>query len=177
MLALASLLAFPLAACHREESAVERAAHEAKSAEQHSQATQSELDQERAQLAQIPLPTKSLYIDIHDPAAWDNPFLSVGPDTVNLRILLPDANPSPVGQGSLLRPVAARRQELELRLDDLDKAVVAIPAGAWRYGRVVAVAESPEAMPRDRPMVRRNVESVIRKLNDLGVVVEEWPSR
>ncbi len=177
MLALAALLAFPLAACHREENPVEIAAHKAERAEHQSRATQTELDQERAQLAQIPLPTKSLYIDIHDPAAWANPFLSVGPDTVNLRILLPDANPSPAGQGSLLRPVAARRQELELRLDDLDQAIVAIPAGAWHYGRVVAVAESPEALPKERPMVRRNLEAVIRKLNDLGVVVEEWPSR
>ena len=62
-----------------------------------------------------------------------------------------------------------------MRLSDLDKAVVAIPAGAWRYGRVIAVAESPSAAPKDRPMVRRNVEAVIRQLNDLGVVVEEWP--
>jgi hypothetical protein len=64
-----------------------------------------------------------------------------------------------------------------LRLSDLDKAVVAIPAGAWRYGRVIAVAESSSAAPKDRPMVRRNVEAVIRQLNDVGVVVEEWPGR
>jgi hypothetical protein len=151
--------------------------HKAESAEKKVQATQTELDQERAQLEQIPLPTKSLYIDIHDPAAWENPFLSVGPDTITLRILLPDANPSPAGQGSLLRPEAARRQELELRSSDLDKAVAAIPAGAWRYGRVIAVAESPSAAPKDRPKVRRNVEAAIKQLNDLGVVVEEWPSR
>jgi len=146
-------------------------------AEQKVQANQTELDQERAQLEQIPLPTKSLYIDIHDPAAWDNPFLSVGSDTISLRILLPDANPSPAGQGSLLRPEAARRQQLELRSSDLDKAVAAIPAGAWRCSRVIAVAESPSAAPKDRPKVRRNVEAAIKQLNDLGGVVEEWPSR
>jgi hypothetical protein len=77
----------------------------------------------------------------------------------------------------MLRPVAARRQELELRLSDLNSAVAAIPEGAWPYGRVIAVAESPSAAPKDRPRVRRNVEAVIRQLNDLGVVVEEWPSR
>jgi hypothetical protein len=77
----------------------------------------------------------------------------------------------------LLRPEAARRQELQLRLSDLDKAVVAIPSGAWRYGRVIAIAESPSAAPKDRPKVRRNVEAAIKQLNDLGVVVEEWPSR
>ncbi len=173
----AALLAFVLAACHREEQAVEGVAHKAETAEKKVQANQTELDQERAQLEQIPLPTKSLYIDIHDPAAWDNPFLSVGPDDIDLRILLPDANPSPAGQGSLLRPVAARRQELQLRPSELDEAVAAIPAGAWHYGRVIAIAESPSASPKDRPKVRRNVEAAIKQLNDLGVVVEEWPGR
>jgi hypothetical protein len=145
--------------------------------EQKVQAKETQLDQERTQLEQIPLPTKSLYIDIHDPSAWANPFLSVGPDTIVLRILMPDANPSPAGQGTMLRPVAARRQELPLRPSDLDKAVVAIPAGAWPYGRVLAIAESPSAAPKDRPAVRRNVEAAIKQLNDLGIVVEEWPSR
>ncbi len=171
------LLALSLVACHKEEQAVEGVAHTAAKAEHQAQATATERDQERAQLEQIPLPTKSLYIDIHDPAAWANPFLSVGAETLTLRIILPDANPSPMGQGTLLRPVAARRQELQLRLSDLDQAVAAIPAGAWPYGRVIAVAESPSAAPKDRPMVRRNVEAVIRQLNDLGVVVEEWPAR
>jgi hypothetical protein len=174
---MAALLAFVLAACHKEEQRVEGVVHKAETAEKKVQANQTELDQERAQLEQIPLPTKSLYIDIHDPAAWDNPFLSVGPDNISLRILLPDANPSPAGQGSMLRPVAARRQELQLRPADLDEAVAAIPAGAWHYGRVIAIAESPSAAPKDRPKVRRNVEDAIKHLNDLGVVVEEWPSR
>jgi hypothetical protein len=96
---------------------------------------------------------------------------------VSLRIIRADENPSPVGQGTLLRPAAARRQEMELRLTDLDAAVAAIPSGAWAYGRVIAVAESSSAAPKDRPKVRRNVEAIIRQLNDLGVVVEEWPTR
>jgi hypothetical protein len=176
-LTVAVLLAFAPAACRKEEQAVEGVAKNAANAEHQAQATATELDQERAQLEQIPLPTKSQYVDIHDPAAWQNPFLSVGGDTVTLRILLPDANPSPVGQGTMVRPEAARRQELQIRVADLDKAVAAIPAGAWRYGRVIAVAESPGASTKDRPMVRRNVEAVIQRLNDLGVVVEEWPAR
>ncbi len=174
---MAALLAFLLAACHKEEQAVEGVTKKAEKVEQKVQAQETQLDQERAQLEQIPLPTKSLYIDIHDPAAWANPFLFVGPDTITLRVLMSDANPSPVGQGTLLRPEAARRQELQLRPSDLEKAVVAIPAGAWRYGRVIAIAESSSAAPKDRPMVRRNVEAAIKQLNDLGVVVEEWPAR
>lgn len=176
-LALLLLMTLSVAACHKEEQAVEGVAKDAAQAEHRAQATATEHDQERAELEQIPLPTKSLYIDIHDPSAWTNPFLSVGPDTLVLRIILPDANPSPVGEGTLLRLEAARRQELTLRLSDLDKAVADIPAGAWHYGRVIAVAESSSASPADRPKVRRNVEAVIRQLNDLGIVVEEWPAR
>jgi hypothetical protein len=177
MFALVVFSALVLAACHREESAVARVEKDAVDAQHRAHEAAAERDQERAQLDQIPLPTKSLYIDIHDPAQWANPFLVVGADTVSLRVILADANPSPVGQGTLLRPAAARRQLLELRLSDLDTAVAAIPPGAWSYGRVIAVSESNSAALKDRPKVRRNLEAVIRQLNDLGVVVEEWPSR
>lgn len=176
-LALTLLLPVALAACHKEEQAVAGVAQNAVKAEHQAQATATVMDQERAQLEQIPLPTKSLYVDVHEPSSWANPFLSVGADSIDMRILLADANPSTATAGTLLRPVAARRQELQLRLADLDKAVTAIPPSAWRYGRVIAVAESPLAGPKDRPAVRRNVEAVIKRLNDLGVVVEEWPGR
>jgi len=165
------------AACHKGEQAVEGVAQNAVKAEHQAQATASVLDQERVQLEQIPLPTKSMYVDVHEPSAWANPFLSVGANSIDMRILLADANPSTATQGTLLRPEGARRQEMQLRLADLDKAVTSIPPSAWRYGRVIAVAESPLAAPKDRPAVRRNVEAVIKRLNDLGVVVEEWPGR
>ncbi len=145
-------------------------------AEQKAQATATELDGERAQIALIPLPTKSMYVDVHEPSAWANPFISVGADMISLRVMQADANPSTVGEGTMLRPAAARRQELQLRPADLAKAVAAIPSSAWRYGRVIAVAESP-ASSKDRPKVRRNVEVAIQQLNDLGIVVEEWPGR
>jgi hypothetical protein len=118
-----------------------------------------------------------MYVDVHEPGAWANPFLSVDTDWINLRVTMTDANPSTVGQGSMLRPDAARRQEVQLRPGDLADALVALPAGAWRYGRVVAVSESPLANRKDRPKVRRNVEAAIQQLNDLGIVVEEWPAR
>jgi len=175
--ALALFLPGVLVACHREEQAVEGVAQNAVNAEKKAQASATALAQERAQLGQIPLPTKSLYIDVREPAQWHNPFLAVGPDTISLRVLVGDENTNPGGQSSLLRPEAARRQELQLRPDDLDKAIVAIPPSAWHYGRVVAIAESPQTTPADRAKVRRNVEFAIRRLNDLGIVVEEWPSR
>jgi hypothetical protein len=174
---LGLLLFVSLTACHKEEQEVAGVAQNAEKAEQKAQATATVLDQQRAALDNIPLPTKSLYVDVHEPGAWANPFLSVDVDTLNLRVNMADANTSTVGQGSMLRPAAARRQELVLRPGDLAKALIALPPGAWRYGRVVAVAESPQAAQKDRPKIRRNLEAVMQQLNDLGVVVEEWPAR
>lgn len=176
-LAFALLLAVSVVACHKEEQAVVGVAQTAVNAEHKVQATATERDQQRAQLDLIPLPTKSLYVDVHEPSAWANPFLSIGADVVVLRITVADANTSTVGQGTMLRPEAARRQELQLHPADLAKAIVAIPPSAWRYGRVIAVAESPLAAPADRPKVRRNIEAAIQQLTDLGIVVEEWPGR
>jgi hypothetical protein len=179
--AMALLLGLALAACHKEEQAVVGVAKTAVTAEQKAQAdaqaAAAARDQQRAALAHIPLPTKSLYVDVHEPGAWVNPFLSVDADSIDLRIILADANTSSVGQGTMLRPEAARRQEIVLHPGDLAKALIALPPGAWRYGRVVAVAESPQANPKDRPGIRRNVEAVIQQLNDLGIIVEEWPTR
>jgi len=174
---LTLLLAVTLSACRKGEQAVEGVAQHAVTAEHQAQATATERDKQLAALAQIPLPTKSLYVDVHEPGAWKNPFLSVDADHLTLRITLADANPSSLGQGTLLRPEAARRQEVQLRPGDLAEALIALPPGAWRYGRVIAVAESPLANSKDRPKVRRNIEAAIQQLNDLGVVVEEWPTR
>ena len=181
ILALALLLPLAATGCRKEEQAVQGTVkgieQTAASAQQKAQATATELDQQRAELARIPLPTKSMYADVREPSQWSNPLLSVGPDYAILRIVNADANTSTLGQGTLLRPEAARRQQLQVRIADLAEAITAIPSSAWSYGRVIAVEESPDAPAKDRPAVRRNVEAVMRKLNDLGVVVEEWPGR
>ena len=179
--AMAGLVAVALSACHKQEQAVVGVAKSAVTAEQQARAAAQERatkrDEQRAELAKISLPTKSMYVDIHEPSAWANPFLAIGADTITLRIMNADANPSDVGKGTMLRPEGARRQELQIRPSDLAQAMVAIPAGAWRYGRVVAVAEMPGAAAKDRAKMRRNVESAIQQLNNLGIVVEEWPTR
>jgi hypothetical protein len=175
------LLAVALVSCHQQEQAVvgvaKTAVNAEKKAQAAAQANATESDLQRAALALIPLPTKSMYVDVHEPGAWVNPFLSVDTETLNLRITQADANPSSVGQGTMLRPEAARRQEIQLRPADLAKALIALPPGAWRYGRVIAIAESPVANKKDRPKVRRNVEAAIKQLSDLGVIVQEWPTR
>lgn len=174
---MALLLAVAVVACHKEEQAVVGVAHSAEKAEQKAQAAATERDRERAALEKIPLPTKSLYINVHSPGEWDNPFIVADADYLTLRVTMADANPSPVGQGTLLRPKAARRQELQIRPSDLADALIALPPAAWGYGRVVAIAESPLADRKKRPAVRRNMEAAIQKLNDLEVVVDEWPVR
>lgn len=177
-LALAPVLvAVLIPGCRKEEQAVVGVAQTAVKAQQQAQAAATERDQQRAALSAIPLPTKSMYVDVHEASAWANPFLSVDADRLTLRILLPDTNSSAAAQGSMLRPEGARRQEIPLRPGDVVKALIALPPGAWRYGRVVAIAESPAANQKDQPKVRRNVEAAIQQLNDLGIVVYEWPAR
>lgn len=174
---LALFSALSMTGCKKEEQAVVGVAHSAQQAEQKAQAANTERDQERAELSKIPLPTKSLYINVHDPAEWQNPFISADAEYLDLRVVMADTNPSHVGEGTMLRPEAARRQEIQVRPEDLANALIALPAGAWHYGRVVAIAESPLRDRKKQAAVRRNVEEGIRRLNDLGVVVEEWPTR
>jgi hypothetical protein len=178
---MAALLALAIVACHKEEQAVVGVAKNAVNAEHQAQAAAearaSAGDKQREALSHVPLPTKSMYVDVHDPSAWSNPFIAVGTEAIHLRIVQADANPSDMGKGTMLRPEGARRQEIEIRPKDLADAMVALPQGAWQYGRVVAVAELPGASAKDRPKIRRNVEAAIRQLNDLGIVVEEWPAR
>lgn len=131
----------------------------------------AELEDERTALEQIPPPAKSRYMAIHSFDSWENPYLTVQSNVVELHVTRGDANPTSLGIGGMLRPVAARRAELTLSMDKLGEGVSAVPADAWPYGRVVAVEEAHHVPPADEPAVRRNLETTVNKLNDLGVVV------
>lgn len=135
------------------------------------------IDSARQQLDLIPPPSKARYTAVHTLEVWENPYLTVQGSMVTLHVLLADANTSQLGEGGLLRPIAARRRNLDVRLSDLPTALNAIPQSAWPYGRVVAVEEAHQIPTSDRPIVRRNLESVIKTLNDLGVVVYEWGAK
>ncbi len=128
----------------------------------------------RAELADIPTPSKHKYVNVHSTDAWENPLLTVHRDSMTLRVIFPRQTNSPVDAGTMLHPEAARRQELELRMSDLPEGLAAVPEFAWPYGRVVAIQESPTVSRQDRVQVRRNVEQAIRIVNDLDVVVDEW---
>jgi hypothetical protein len=169
------LLAAGAVGCHKGEQTVVGVAKNAVKAEHqaqvNAQAAATELDRQRAQMERIQLPTKSMYVNVRDAGAWANPFLTVDTTSLTLRIVVADANSGANGQA------VGRRQEIHLQLDGLAQALITLPAGAWRYGRVIAVAESSQAKSQDRPKIRRNVEAAIKKLNDLSIVVNEWPVR
>ncbi|MFZ0662354.1 MAG: hypothetical protein WAM66_06640 [Acidobacteriaceae bacterium] len=139
-------------------------------------AARQEQASDRVLLDEIPPPAKSRYLAIHTKASWDNPFLVVTSQTVSLRVM----NPAPphsslVPGGEMMQPVSARKNILELRLSDLPEALASVPGDDWPYGRVIAVEEDPSEVRANRVQVRRNVEATIRMLNNLGVVVYEWP--
>ena len=70
--------------------------------------------------------------------------------------------------------MGARRRDLNVRIGDLPAALNAIPESSWPYGRVVAVEEAHEVPVSARPQVRRNMETVVKTLNDLGIVIYDW---
>ncbi len=133
-----------------------------------------QLESTRAELEQIPLPAKSRYLAVKSLSTWQNPYLTIQGNMVTLHVTLADANPSQFGVGGLLRPVGARQESLNVRTADLPSALNAIPPTAWPYGRVVAVEEAHDAPPSARPELRRNMETAMRTLNDLDLVVYEW---
>jgi hypothetical protein len=135
---------------------------------------QQEIETARQQMELIPPPSKTRYMSVKSLDTWENPYLTVQGGMVTLHVVLADANTSGLGDGGLLRPLGARRQDLNVRISELSTALNAIPESSWPYGRVVAVEEAHDVPVSARPTVRRNVESVIKTLNDLGVVVYEW---
>ncbi len=177
----ASLMAFLVAGCSSHSarhpaSSIEAATAAREHALQQARAAAASLEQDRQELESIPPPSKNIYMAIHTRQSWTNPFLIVSKSTVSLSILMPDNGPAGSPGSDILRPVAARRRELDLRLSDLPEALAATPASVWPYGRVIAVEEDPLEQKVDRAQTRRNVEATMQVLNDLGVVIYEWPA-
>ncbi len=139
-----------------------------------SAAQRRQLDSVRQELTQIPLPSKTRYLAVKSLTTWQNPYLTVQGSFVTLHVTIADANTTTLGAGGMLRPVGARRQDLQVRVADLASALNAVPESSWPYGRVVAIEEAHDAPSGALPQLRRNMESAIKTLNDIGVVVYEW---
>ena len=132
------------------------------------------IESARQQMELIPPPSKTRYMAVHSLSNWENPYLTIQENMATLHVTLGDANGSDLGVGGMLRPVGARRQDLNIRVSELPAALNAIPENSWPYGRVVAVEEAHQTPAAERPKVRRNMEVAIKTLGDLGVVVYEW---
>jgi cell division septation protein DedD len=126
------------------------------------------------QMELIPPPSKTRFMAVRSLSSWENPYMTVQENMVTLHVTLADANESDLGVGGMLRPVGARRQDLDVRVSDLPDALAAVPESSWPYGRVVAIEEAHDAPASARPAIRRDVEAAIKTLTDLGVVVYEW---
>lgn len=178
--AASALLLASLLSCSKEPrnaaARVEAAARAREAAMQRERTQAAAMDADRQQLDSIPLPSKNQYMAIRTRASWQNPFLVVTTSTVSLTMLYPDMGPAHAPGDSLLRPQAARRERLELRLSELPQALTALPQNVWPFGRVIAVQDDPSAPKQDRPQVRRNEEAALQILNNLGVVAYEWPA-
>ena len=139
-------------------------------------AARQEQASDRELLGQILPPAKSRYMAVRTRASWDNPYLVVSAKTISLRIKYPAPPQSNVIPGTpLLQPENARKRVLEVRLADLPEALASLPQDSWPYGRVVAIEEDPNEVRSNRVQIRRNLEATIETLNDLGVIVYEWP--
>ena len=119
----------------------------------------------------IPPPSKNRYMTVHTFESWENPYITVQANMLTLHVLLADANTSDYGAGGILRPVGARRQELNIGLDKLGDAISAVPKSSWPYGRVIALEEAHKTPRNAEPQVRRTMETAVSTLNDLGIVV------
>ncbi len=137
-------------------------------------AAQQQMDLMRQQMDLIPPPSKTRYMAIRTLSSWENPYITVEADALILHVLLADANPSSLGVGGMTRPISARRQDLTISVNDLPAALSSVPQNAWPYGRVIALEEAHNAPTKAQPAVRRTMETVMQRLNNLGVVVYEW---
>lgn len=169
------LPALLIAACTLLQAGCTRSAPASLSDERAVVAQQQQLNDEvRKELELIPPPSKTRYLAVKSLSNWENPYITVQGGMISLHVTIADANTSALGQGGMLRPVGARRQNLDVRVGELPAALNAVPQSAWPYGRVIAVEEAHDAPVNARPQIRRNMETVVRSLGDLGVVVYEW---
>ncbi|MEO6829963.1 MAG: hypothetical protein ABI164_09130 [Acidobacteriaceae bacterium] len=168
--ALACALLLPLGGCRSRGNPFHMSAHAA--------AWNASKQSARQDLSAIPLPSKSTYLAIDQQSQWQNPFLTVESNMIQLRIFLADQNSSDIDRGGMTRLSSARKHTLNIRPKDLPRALAALPSGAWPYGRVVAVGEERPGS-RNRTTLANNVSVTIAALQDMGLVVDDWtdPSR
>jgi hypothetical protein len=165
LLALALLASLAVSGCRSSGNTFDMSRHAAKWVAAKTSA--------RQELTQIPLPLKSVYLPIDQESQWQNPFLSVEQNMIQLRIYLPDENSSPIDRGGITRLSSARKQVVNVRLAELPRALASLPNGAWPYGRVVAIGRESET-PQNRAWFPNHLSITVSTLQEIGVVVDDW---
>jgi hypothetical protein len=147
------------------------------SAHNAARARERQLENYAQQLDTIPPPAKTSYMAVTTSSRWQNPFLTIHPDTVDLRIPAPPASPAKSTRRSRRRRSrpAPLWKTTTLTLDALPAALAALPETNWPYGRVIAIQDDLTGPSSAKVQVRRNEEKVLNLLNNLGVVTYEWP--
>lgn len=107
------------------------------------------------QLQSVPAANAEVYKKV-DIKAWKNPYIIVRGDGVGLLDV-------------------TNNEEHILKIDDLSDALAKLPASAWPYGRVVALADdrSPAA---DKGRIRENKATIASMLHSSQVEIEWVPS-
>lgn len=106
------------------------------------------------QLQSIPVATAEVYKKV-DLKAWKNPYVIVRSDGVGLLDV-------------------TNNEEHIMKIDELPDALAKLPASAWPYGRVVALADdrSPAA---DKGRIRDNKAAIASMLHSSQVEIEWVP--
>ncbi|MGA8763593.1 MAG: hypothetical protein WB562_12070 [Candidatus Sulfotelmatobacter sp.] len=111
-----------------------------------------------ALLQSVPPADPEKYQHVANMQNWRNPYLLVRTDSV-----------------ALLDP--ADSAEIVLKPDEVLAALARLPASAWPYGRVVAVAESgPRSSEQEGVAIRRNKGIVGGILEGAHIAIEWVPS-
>ena len=126
----------------------------------HAQQTKNKLD------ARIQSPNLRKYEDVRDGNDWLNPYLIIGPESIEVIWKVP----------SVERKVISR--------SDLKKMLISLPVSAWPYGRVIGVQEisirnglfNSEAWRKDQELIEKNKLEVNKVLASLSVRIKWWPS-
>jgi hypothetical protein len=107
--------------------------------------------------SRIPKPDPNKYQVIRDGKDWQNPYLVVRPEGIEIYRITPPARGVPV----------------ESVLDILEH----LPDSAWPYGLVVVVSDVGVLSSRkDVPRINANRSKLVKTLKRQGIAVELWPS-
>ncbi len=121
-------------------------------------AAASNAESKPAGLESIPAADPSKYPSFHDLSSWRNPYLVIREDGIGF--------------------VDMTNHEIHiLQPDQIESELVSLPDGAWPYGRVVLVAESPPKNPTDqvKAEMRKKRGLLAGTLKELDVQMREAP--